>query len=284
MSAAPERGGGLRSIVALPMPGVQPAAVTKAPLVFKWVDPKSLFVEEAYQRGLSERSVKMIRRYVGGWDWRGFKPPIVMLDEQDRMVVLDGQHTAIAAASHGGLPQIPVMLVPTGTLQQRARAFIGHNTDRLAPTPMQLFFASIEAGDDVASAVTAGVAKGGGRVCRTPPPNGQWKPGDTIAIAALRKLAEAKGKAGVARVTRLLVEAGRAPLRGDEIKAVSWFFYDKLGKAYDEFDLATLVRSKTAAQWDRAAQDLRAREPMPVWRALIELWRRRLDRDAKAGA
>lgn len=276
--------GAVRKIVALPMPLLVPAALDGTKPVFEWVDPKTLFVEETYQRDLSEGSLKLIRKIVANWGWQTFKPPIVTVDDAGRMVVIDGQHTAVAAASHGGIAKIPVMLVQVGALKDRARAFIGHNTDRLRPTVMQLFFASIEAGDEIADAVVQGIEKAGGRVRRTPPPNGQWKAGDTVAIAALRKVAEAKGKAGVARVTKLLIDAGRAPLRSDEVKAVAWFLYDREGKAYDPFDLATLVRSKSAEHWDRAAQDLRVKQPMPSWRALIAVWRKRLDRAAAAGS
>ncbi len=66
------------------------------------VKPSTLLVDERYQRGLSERSIKLIRKIVSEWDWRAFKPPVVV-DVGAGLEVIDGQHTAIGAATHGGM-------------------------------------------------------------------------------------------------------------------------------------------------------------------------------------
>lgn len=77
------------------------------PPTMLWVKPTELCVDETYQRTLSRKSMSLITKIVQGWDWTHFKPPIVVKDEErDLFFVLDGQHTAIAAASHPGIQQI----------------------------------------------------------------------------------------------------------------------------------------------------------------------------------
>ncbi|MGO7815405.1 hypothetical protein ACC674_38205, partial [Rhizobium ruizarguesonis] len=51
--------------------------------------------------------------------------------------VLDGQHTAIAAASNPHIDVIPVMIVDAEDTVSQAKAFIGQNTERLGVTTLQ---------------------------------------------------------------------------------------------------------------------------------------------------
>jgi len=102
------------------------------------VDPKSLFVDPAYQRNIGERGLRQIRRIIEAWCWTKFKPPICAYAEEDGrtvLKVLDGQHTAIAAASHPHIDMIPVMIVEAAETAAQAAAFVGQNTQRVAVTP-----------------------------------------------------------------------------------------------------------------------------------------------------
>lgn len=137
----------LRPITAINCAGLTPSTPSSSGPIFEWVNPADLLVNEAYQRDLAERSIKLIRRIVQGWDWTKFKPPVCSLGD-DGMEVIDGQHTAIAAATHPGIDKIPVMIVETETVHDRAAAFIGQNMDRLGVTKMQLHKAAVAAGDE----------------------------------------------------------------------------------------------------------------------------------------
>src|SRR6185437_3072554 len=117
---------------------------TDPPMV-EWMAPTDLLVDDAYQRGLGPKSVDLIRRIVEHWDWRRFKPPIVAWTEAG-FEVIDGQHTAIAAASRPDIAKIPVMVVVATAMTDRAQAFVGHNRDRLNVSPMQLHHAMVAAG------------------------------------------------------------------------------------------------------------------------------------------
>ena len=130
----------LRLVRALNLAGVEPHKAPGADPVFEWIDPKTLLVDEVYQRSLSDRSIVLIRKIVSQWDWRRFKPPICARTDAG-LEVIDGQHTALAAATHPEVFDIPVMIVDAADQGARARAFVGHNRDRLGITPAQIHFA-----------------------------------------------------------------------------------------------------------------------------------------------
>ena len=99
---------------------------------FDIVAPTDLLVDDAYQRGISPKSEALIRRIVRTWSWSKFKPPVCARVD-GRLHVIDGQHTAIAAASHGGIQAIPVIVVAIPEMADRARAFVSHGALDLLP-------------------------------------------------------------------------------------------------------------------------------------------------------
>lgn len=122
----------MRKIAPMNMPDITPGGADMAEPKFERANPADLLVDEGYQRNLSERSVKLIRKIVSHWDWRTFMPPVVVRTKLG-MHVIDGQHTAIAAATHPKIKDIPVMVVKADEVADRARAFLGRNRDRIKP-------------------------------------------------------------------------------------------------------------------------------------------------------
>ena len=59
----------MRAIVSLKLPDVVPAEISSEPPEIRWVDPADLWVDEKYQRSLSERSVRLIRKIVTEWSY-----------------------------------------------------------------------------------------------------------------------------------------------------------------------------------------------------------------------
>ena len=83
----------LRGIAPIDLPALSPAPLDGvAEPMFDRLAPGDLLVDEAYQRDLSPRSLKLIRSIVERWDWLKFKPPVVALTDRGFEVV-DGQHT-----------------------------------------------------------------------------------------------------------------------------------------------------------------------------------------------
>ena len=265
---------GLRPIKPIAIAGVVPAEIGETIPAFEWVDPTTLMVEDSYQRSLAAKSVTLIRKIVSDWDWNRMKPPIVARNASGHLCVVDGQHTAIAAASHPGIEKIPVMIIESGAVSGRAAAFIGHNRDRVAMTPMQMHYAAVAAGDEIAVAVAEACRKTGVTILKVPPPNGFYKLGDTVAVASISSIVERKGVPGGSRVLKVLIDAARSPIRSDEVKAVSALLFEQdYAGQVSEFDLATVIRSKSADDWAAQAETrVRKGRKMPLWRAISIVW------------
>jgi hypothetical protein len=261
-------------IAPLKMPDVTPATPGPRP-EFAWLPVSALVVDRRYQREISERSVKMIRRIVSTFDWSRVRPATVARREDGLFEVIDGQHLATAIASHPGLDEVPCLITTPADRAERARAFVGVNRDRVAMTPLQIFKADLEAGDAVALATDAGVTEGGGRILRSPPVNGRYGVGDTVAIGALRRVAERKGKAGTARLVRICVAARMAPIPARLVQAVEALLWshDYAGEISDT-QISTAILRRGFSQLDAEAAASKEATGDTLWRALtIAIWR-----------
>jgi RNA polymerase sigma factor (sigma-70 family) len=123
---------------------------TLAPVLptIEWVDPKTLLIEVTYQRDLTKKSIRFIKRIIKEWDWQKFTVPNCSRLPNGKLVILNGQHTCIAAASHPQINKIPVYISPSGTtLSVRAESFVSLNRDKVAMSSLSLFHANLAAGD-----------------------------------------------------------------------------------------------------------------------------------------
>jgi hypothetical protein len=201
---------GIRPIVGLSVPPKRNAVLSKPPEM-RLVKPTDLKVEAAYQRDLSGKSVKLIRKIAAGFDWAKFKPP-VCAETDDGLFVIDGQHTAIAAASHPEIEKIPVMVVSAERMERRAEAFVSHNRDRLTMTPAQIFYGDIAAGDEKAKALFELVEHAGASVPRLPVQKNYAKPGQITAVGELRKMYSALGPGVTERAVRIATMSRQSPI------------------------------------------------------------------------
>jgi len=244
-------------------PGLPPTAVPE----FQWVDPAVLLVDDTYQRDLSRGSVELIRKIVRTWDWARFKPPVVA-ETPEGFEVIDGQHTAIAAATHGGLGKIPVMVVRAAEVSDRARAFVGHNRDRLALSQVSIHFANVAAGDEDALTVQQVCDRAGVKLLRYPPGNGEFKPGDTLAIAAIRALVNRRGAMGARVVLQTLSEAHCAPVGAGGIKAVEALLHDGEYKGQVTAADITSALLTMGSEAEREGKIFAVAHNVPIWRGL----------------
>lgn len=245
---------GLRSIRSLAkesLRGVEPADIGKRLPKFEWVDPRSLYVEETYQRAIGHTGIGLIRRIYSNFVWNSFKPPIcVRLPENGNVLVcIDGQHTATACASHPAIAKIPVMVVDAEDAAKRAKAFVGHNKDRLSLTTIMIYAAELAAGDPLATAIGQACRESGANIPRKAISTSHDKHpvGTTISLGAIRAIAKHQGKDALARVLKLLVAVGRGPIKSIEITAAALVFahHPKL----DDNRLRQIIARKTVEQW-----------------------------------
>ncbi|ABE63191.1 hypothetical protein Nham_2400 [Nitrobacter hamburgensis X14] len=259
-----------RPIAPIEINGFIPGGTPRAKPIFEWVDPATLLVDEGYQRDSSERSLKLVRKIVAGWDWAKFKAPCAVLTDAG-LELIDGQHTAIAAATHPEVDQIPIMIVDVDERAERAAAFIGHNKDRVAVTAAQIHVAAIAAGDAEAVGIEAVCDAAGVRTLRAP--SKEPKPAETMAISAIGAVIRGRGCDDAVRVLKIAVEAKVAPLTQIEIKAIDLLLFgaDYRGQISDGTFVATISAMGRKAYND--ANVFRAAHPTtPLWKALAITW------------
>jgi hypothetical protein len=265
-----------RRISAMAVPGVEPGGADMPEPVFDRVDLDALIVDETYQRNLSERSVTLIRKIVGCWDWRRFKPPVVVRTPEG-LHVIDGQHTAIAAATHPKITQIPVMIVDAERMEDRALAFIGHNRDRIAVTPNQLHAAAAAAGDPEALTINQVCDRAGVTVLKSPPGR-MFKPGETLSVTTIGALVKRRGAMRARQVLQVLGEAKCAPISAAAIKAVELLLFDKEYRDHVVAeDLTTVIRG-SVGEAEHEAKVFASAHGLPQWKALAIVYFKRCKR------
>ena len=258
----------LRRVVPVRLVDVPSGKATGADPEFRWVDPCDLLIDPVYQRELSRRSMDLIEKIVRNWDWSKFKPPVVASTD-DGLEVIDGQHTAIAAATHEQIKLIPVMVVEASSLEDRARAFVGHNKDRITLSQIQIHYANVAAGDESAVTIQQVCERAGVKLLKYPPGNGEFKPGESLAIAALKALINRRYAMGARKVLSIIVQAKCAPVRSDHMKAVEALLYDQEYQGTITPDEITSVLLNLGVKAEVHAKLYAAQRNMPQWRALV---------------
>lgn len=265
-----------------PISALELAHVDDAPTLgetphLEWVSPTSLLVDEHYQRKLSRKSVKLIRTIVENFSWCRLKPPIVVKTSTG-LHVIDGQHTAIASATIG-LEEIPVFVVDAPTVPDRARAFVGHNTDRVIVSPIDVFHALLAAGDAEALTVDA-VCRRAKVTVRHLSQSSAIGPGDTMAVISIRKVIARQGELRAQRILEVLNGAGCMPIGSAELLAVEHILCNTRGIPPAK-QLTDIIRSD-GPSGIRAARGEASSTRVPLWRVLVTRWSSRLPQSAAA--
>lgn len=268
----------LRPIKALSFPDLKPSAVTGEKPSLKWVAPTSLLVDETYQRDLSRRSIALIRKMIEQFAWNRLKPPIVVQAGPASLHIVDGQHTAIVAASLG-VPQIPVFIVQADSVDERARAFVGHNTDRVVVSPMDIYRALLASGDPDAVDVDNVCRRAGVRI-RNISPQSVIAEGDCGCIGLIRSLVKRRGVIPARKVLQCLAKAKRAPISAAEIQAAERIICMEL-KDVDLEELTAAIRIEGTDGLNKAHAKAKS-DVTPIFREVANRWLRRLARSGAA--
>ena len=264
----------LRPIYAISLMGLSPNTPNNGQPIFESVNPASLYVDGAYQREVGERGVRQIRRMIESWDWSKYQPPVCTYAEDGTgrtiLKVLDGQHTAIAAASHARIVTIPVMIVEAGDLEAQAKAFIGQNTDRLQVTKLQLHQAAMIAGDEDALTIQQVCDRAGVRMLLAN--NGKYESGDTVAISAVSAVVRKYTAMNARKILEVLAKAELAPISTPQIRAVEYLMTaPDYADSFEPEDLTAAIVS-LGQKADAEAKLLAISHKIPVWKALAVTW------------
>lgn len=274
----------LRQVAPISIAGLTPAMPATGIPICEMVDPRTLWVDPAYQRLVGEKGLKQVRRIIENWDWAKFKPPVCAFSEDGNgesiLKVLDGQHTAIAAASNPNVPQIPVMIVEAASTERQADAFLGQNRDRLGITALQLHYAAVTAGDPEAVTVAQVCERAGVSILRYTAK--EYKPRETVAVKAIEGLIARRGAMRARQMIEVLAKADLAPITSAQIKAVEHLSTEDEFK--DAIETDDLVEAIAALGWtiDDEAKVFAATHRVPTWKALASIWFRKCKKKRKA--
>lgn len=259
----------LRPVAAIEIKAELKPIATAEPMV-EWMAPADLLIDGAYQRDLSAKSLALIEQIAAGWDWRRFKPPVIAFTERG-FEIIDGQHTAIGAATRG-IARIPVLVVEAAEREDRASAFIGHNSDRVPVSKIQLHHAAVAAGETMAVNVERVCQGAGVTIIRTVFGGYQWKAGDTVAIKAVADLISRRGDKRSRELLQVLVKAGCAPVTADGIKAVERLLTEaEYADDIEAADLVTAIKAN-ADSIERDAKAWASEQGLPRWRGIAAVW------------
>ena len=115
--------------------------------VLQWVSKDLLFIDESYQRKANRQKVSNIGR---NWSWVGCGA-LICSERNGKIVVIDGQHRALAAKSRSDIDKLPcVVFKNLETVEKEAEGFIDANVVRNPLRMVEKFHALVIAGDEIA--------------------------------------------------------------------------------------------------------------------------------------
>ena len=264
----------MRPITPLNIAGITPADLSgmKQP-EFEIVDPNDLWVEdeEGAQREFVERSRQRALGIVAEFRWRNFSVPIVAR-AKERLLVLNGQTTAIACASHPEITAIPVLIVDAPDITDRAWAFVSHSRDHVPATHIQIWRGLVTAGDPEAVRIATMCERHGIKILRHPPPRGIYKPRETVAFRTIASLLRRYEQADVERILAAVANTDAAPISAVLLKAAECLLTDPEFASEVDPALITAAALSLPGMGEQEAKLFAATHNVPVWRALASVW------------
>lgn len=140
-----------------------PSAISGVCGTLQWIALDKLVIDKSYQRDVGGSGKKNIRRIVENFAWHLFSPLIVAPRDTGRFAIIDGQHRAIAAQLHGGVAEVPCLILHCSR-EAEARAFAVINGHVTKVTAQYLFRAKLVAGDASATSANRAASNAGVRI------------------------------------------------------------------------------------------------------------------------
>lgn len=230
-----------------------PASFGKVPRL-EWIPIAQLVVDQQYQREITIVGRKNIRRIAESFNWSMFTAVMVAPIGGNRYAIVDGQHRTTAAALCG-IEKVPCEVIDALRGEQAA-AFRAVNANTTRPHTIQLFHASVAAGEPEALKIVRVCEHAGVRIVRT---LGPLRDFETYCVGAIGKGIQRYGEDVVTLALKAIVHSGdgsAAELNRTIIAAVievlaraaSWRKNERaLKAAFEQFCLEDLWRASTAA-------------------------------------
>lgn len=177
-----------------------------SPARLEWIAISKLVIDPEYQREISAVGRKNILRITRTFSWSMFAPVIVSEWGGSQYAIVDGQHRTTAAALCG-IERVPCCVIEAKR-QEQAAAFRAINSNITKIHSTSLLRASIAAGEPEAMRMANVAKRAGVTILNYPMSAAQMKPGQTIAVAAVRRIIHAFGDEIAVQTLRLVSESG----------------------------------------------------------------------------
>jgi hypothetical protein len=174
-----------------------------------WVPLEKLAVDHRYQRELGATNRAHINRIAREFRWGFCQPLCVARVDGDRFTIIDGQHRFEAAKRHPSIDTLPCWIVDADSIEDQAKAFKALNSARIGVSPLHRFWASLAAGEPMATRIKALCDKANVQISKSKtkelPPmvlacvtslERATLYGDVAILAALLLIGEAQGGVG----------------------------------------------------------------------------------------
>lgn len=245
--------------VAYPDPGEVP--------VIDWIAKHLIDVDHSYQRPEDAARAEKIAR---SFSWSKFGAIVVVPKDGGRYAVIDGQHRAAAAKLHPLVDNLPAVIMPMvqGVVAEAA-SFIGLNADRKAVSGLELYHAKLAAGDEDSQTIDQVVQRAGIRI---PKHAGDYKPRDTVAVAAIQAIIGRHGAMRARGLIEILAKAECAPITANQLKAVECLMCDPEFRGQVDGEDLTSVIVAMATSIDHEAKRFSETHRVPLWKAMASTW------------
>lgn len=234
--------------------------------VLDWLDVALIDVEPMYQRPLDMGRVDEIAL---SFSWRSFGAIVVVPQETGRYHATDGQHRLEAAKKHPAVTHVPAVIVKAEDVHAEAGIFVDINKNRKNVSALELFFAKLTAQDDDATTVYQVCQKAGVRIPKHP---GDYRPGDTVAVAAVQALIDKHGAMRARERLQALVAARFAPITAAHIKAIDMLLTDSEFADQITIDDLTTALTVHGNMVEIDAKRFAQTHRVPLWKATANVW------------
>lgn len=198
-------------------PRQAPEACGPAPQLM-WINISQLVVDHAYQRDITAQGRGNVRRIAAAFRWSYFSPVVVAPLSGGRYAIVDGQHRTTAAALVGH-PAVPCQVILAEPHEQ-AQAFTAVNGAITRVHSLAMHRAAFAAGDEGAVLLEEIAAEAGIRILRYPVPELKQKPGETMAIGAMREMIASVGRPPLVLGLRSVVETAKNHVPGGLVASI----------------------------------------------------------------
>lgn len=247
----------LRPIETRDYAGVAVPASFGRPPKLEWVSIGNLVIDPEYQREITARGRRNVRRIAEGFDWAMFAPVVAAPAGSDKFAIVDGQHRT-TAAKLCGIDRVPCMIIDVDRALQ-ARSFKAINGNVTLMHTLHLHHASVAAGDIAALRIAETVRKAGVTIVRNPTQATLLKVGETVVVTTIEKAIDRFGEAAtILGLKTIIATGGGNP--GLLSKTIIWGVIEvlhdhpewcrhsgELHSAFDDIDLEETWRKATAA-------------------------------------